>query len=237
MVPFLISQPLWNVPEAHVGALRLWHNEIELVRHAVDPVHLVRGEIHQPVLLLLKANVASGSPLEPQLEDVIVTAALDHLVSSVVAAVVTLVCLEEVIRRHLIAVDQEIILLYVECGALEEGAHQFVRIPRHRIGSLDPLEPLLLVFAAHEQAPAPGSVNVQPDPVLVTNIRDLRDGVVGAVHGGPGGAVDEEGQVSLLLVLDDQLLQLLGNHLAPLVTRHGDAVIQTQANGRGSALD
>ena len=150
--------PLWNVPEAHVGALRLWHNEIELVRHAVDPVHLVlkiniknyycyycyyylvRGEIHQPVLLLLKANVASGSPLEPQLEDVIVTAALDHLeedihqfchelfrldtqdqdqdvhylVSSVVAAVVTLVCLEEVIRRHLIAVDQEIL----EIGSL-----------------------------------------------------------------------------------------------------------------------
>ena len=32
-----------------------------------------------------------------------------YLVSSVVAAVVTLVCLEEVIRRHLIAVDQEIL--------------------------------------------------------------------------------------------------------------------------------
>ena len=45
--------------------------------------------------------------------------------------------------------------------------------------------------------------------------RDLRDGVVGAVHGGPGGAVDKEGQVALLLVLDDQLLQLLGDHLAP----------------------
>ena len=37
-----------------------------------------------------------------------------YLVSSVVAAVVTLVCLEEVIRRHLIAVDQEIL----EIGSL-----------------------------------------------------------------------------------------------------------------------
>ena len=35
---------------------------------------------------------------------------------------------------------------------------------------LDPLEPLLLVLATHEQAPAPGGVNVQPDPVLVANI-------------------------------------------------------------------
>ena len=52
---------------------------MELVWHAVDPVHLVVGELHQPVLLLLKANVAPGSPLQPQLEDVIVTATLDHL--------------------------------------------------------------------------------------------------------------------------------------------------------------
>lgn len=95
-----------------------------------------------------------------------------------------------------------------------------MRIPCDRISSLDPLEPLLLVFAAHQKPSAPGSVDVQPDPVLVTNIRDLRDGVVGAVHGGPGGAVDKEGQVSLLLVFDDQLLQLLGDHLAPLVTRY-----------------
>ena len=34
----------------------------------------------------------------------------------------------------------------------------------------DPLEPLLLVLATHEQTPAPGGVNVQPDPVLVANI-------------------------------------------------------------------
>ena len=35
---------------------------------------------------------------------------------------------------------------------------------------LDPLEPLLLVLPTHEQPPAPGSVNMQPDPVRVTNI-------------------------------------------------------------------
>ena len=71
--------PLGNVPEADVGALGLRDDQVELVRHAVDPVHLVVGELHQPVLLLLKANVAPGPPLQPQLEDVIVTSALDHL--------------------------------------------------------------------------------------------------------------------------------------------------------------
>ena len=56
---------------------------MELVWHAVDPVHLVVGELHQSVLLLLKPYVSPGPPLEPQLEDVIVTAALDHLDSNI----------------------------------------------------------------------------------------------------------------------------------------------------------
>ena len=42
----------------------------------------------------------------------------------------------------------------------------------------------------------------------------LGDGVVGPVDGGAGGAVDEEGEVALLLVLDHQLLQLGRDHLA-----------------------
>ena len=42
----------------------------------------------------------------------------------------------------------------------------------------------------------------------------LGDGVVGPVDGGAGGAVDEEGKVALLLVLDHQLLQLRRDHLA-----------------------
>ena len=41
----------------------------------------------------------------------------------------------------------------------------------------------------------------------------LGDGVVGPVDGGAGGAVDEEGEVALLLVLDHQLLQLGRDHL------------------------
>ena len=39
--------------------------------------------------------------------------------------------------------------------------------------------------------------------------------VIRSIHSGSCGAVDEEGQVSLLLVLDHQLLQLLRDHLPP----------------------
>jgi len=48
-----------------------------------------------------------GSPLEPELEDVVVPAALDDLVAGVVADIIDLVSLEEVVGRHLVAVDQQ----------------------------------------------------------------------------------------------------------------------------------
>ena len=47
------------------------------------------------------------SPLEPQFEDVVVSAALDDLVAGVVGAVVALVGLEQVVSGHLVAADQE----------------------------------------------------------------------------------------------------------------------------------
>ena len=48
-----------------------------------------------------------GSPLQPQFEDVVMTAALDHLVSGVVADVVALVGLEEIVGRHLVTADEQ----------------------------------------------------------------------------------------------------------------------------------
>ena len=58
-------------------------------------------------------------------------------------------------------------------------------------------------------------VYVEPDVVLLAYVGDLRDGVEGAVDGGAGGGVDEEGQVPLALVEHHQLLQLLWNHATP----------------------
>ena len=54
-------------------------------------------EIHKSVDLRLKADVALGSPHEPELEDVIVASTLDRLVTSVVRHVVMLVTLEEIV--------------------------------------------------------------------------------------------------------------------------------------------
>ena len=58
-------------------------------------------------------------------------------------------------------------------------------------------------------------VDVEPDVVLFADVGDVVDGVEGAVDGGAGGAVDEEGEVALALVTYDQLLQFAGDHAAP----------------------
>lgn len=46
-----------------------------------------------------------GSPLEPQLEDVVVAATLDHLIPGVVLHVVQLVLHEQVVRGHLVTAE------------------------------------------------------------------------------------------------------------------------------------
>ena len=53
------------------------------------------------------ATTHPRSPLEPELEDVVVPAALDDLVTGVVADVVVLVPLKQVVRGHLVAADQQ----------------------------------------------------------------------------------------------------------------------------------
>ena len=56
---------------------------------------------------------------------------------------------------------------------------------------------------------------MQPYVVSLTDVSDRVDGIKSSVDCRSGGAVDEKGEVSLALVSDDQLLQLLGNHPAP----------------------
>ena len=43
---------------------------------------------------------------------------------------------------------------------------------------------------------------------------NLRNRIISSVHRGSCRAVDEEGEVSLLLVFDDEFLQFCGNHLS-----------------------
>ena len=68
---------------------------------------LVLSERHEPVHLRLHAAHALGPPHQPELEDVVVAAALDDLVAGVIGDVVVLVPLEQVVGRHLVAADQE----------------------------------------------------------------------------------------------------------------------------------
>ena len=63
--------------------------------------------LNSTMIITILLDVYLGPPLEPELEDVVVPAALDDLVAGVVADVVDLVRLEQVVRGHLVAVDQE----------------------------------------------------------------------------------------------------------------------------------
>lgn len=100
------SQSLWNVPEGDVNALGL-HNQVELVFLFPNPLHLVESKIHQAVYVSLETISSLRAPLQPQLEDVIVSSALNDLVTSIVADVVQLVSHEEIFGRHLVAADQK----------------------------------------------------------------------------------------------------------------------------------
>lgn len=47
------------------------------------------------------------APHKPQFEDVVVSSALNHLVAGVVAHVIVLVLLEQVVRAHLVCLDEQ----------------------------------------------------------------------------------------------------------------------------------
>ena len=106
---------------------------MELVGHRLHPGHLVVGQLHEAVDLLLEAGHAPGAPLQPELEDVVVSSALDDLVAGVVAAVVALVRLEEVVGGHLVAADEEAL-----------GAGMLVFSLQAKLNSLKPKKRLLL---------------------------------------------------------------------------------------------
>ena len=57
------------------------------------------------------------------------------------------------------------------------------------------------VSVGHEEPSSPGSVNMQPDLLLLTDVGQGIDGVEGAKHRGARRAVDEEGEEALGPVL------------------------------------
>jgi hypothetical protein len=100
------AQTSGNVPETDVYHFR-FHDQVELVGLVLDALHHVLRQLHQPVHVLLEAVVALGSPLQPQFEDVVVAAALDHLVAGVVSDVIQFILHKQIIRRHLVAAHQQ----------------------------------------------------------------------------------------------------------------------------------
>merc|ERR1719411_1066334 len=177
---FAPPESLRDVPETDIHHLRPLLDEEEPVAELHHPPDLVLGQLHDSVHLQLKPGSSLASPGQPELEDVVVTTTLDHLVARVVAHVVVLVLLEQVARLHGVAVRQDALLLQVESGALEENTEELVRVPSEAVRSLHPREPADPVCGAHQQTSTPGSVNMKPEAELLTDISNGVDGVEGS---------------------------------------------------------
>ena len=59
-------------------------------------------------------------------------------------------------------------------------------------------------------------IDVEPDAVLLTDVSNGLDRIKGSIDRRPSCAIDEEGQVTLALVANNQLLQLFRNHPTPI---------------------
>lgn len=101
------SESARHVPETHVGAFRFFDDQLEPFWLLLNAPDEVLRQIHVALHLSAKAVCPFGPPDEPELEDVVVTAALDHLVARVVRHVVVFVLLEQVIGAHPVAVVQQ----------------------------------------------------------------------------------------------------------------------------------
>uniref|UniRef100_A0A8D8XNX8 Uncharacterized protein n=1 Tax=Cacopsylla melanoneura TaxID=428564 RepID=A0A8D8XNX8_9HEMI len=113
-----ISDSSWQIPEADVNHLR-FKNQIEFVGHRFDLLDHVVSKFHQTVDLVFKSFVSLGSPLQPKLEDIIVTTTLNDFVTSVVPDVIHFVLHEQIVSTHLITRYQQAVLFEVDCGALK----------------------------------------------------------------------------------------------------------------------
>lgn len=123
-------QALWHIPERNVNALG-FHDQMESIGLLSYTFQLILHQFHQTILLLLKALSALGAPLQPQLEDIIVPAALDHLVASVVADVVLLIGHEQILGRHLVAADEQTLQRKYMHSIIDKAMAFILSIPFH----------------------------------------------------------------------------------------------------------
>lgn len=203
---------------------------------------------------------ALGAPHEPQLEDIVVAAALDHFVARVEADVVVFILLEQIVGAHLIAAHEQVLFthiwvsyLYLPQGhieeeeehtylfaevnrrTLEDAAHELVRIPGDRVGALDAGQ-LVAQLRRQQAAAAPGRVNVEPHVVLGADVGDRVHRIEGAQNGRAAGAVHVEGPIARLDALPHEALEFVHAHSAALIAGNLNHVVRAEATSSARAL-
>lgn len=118
------TKSLRNVPERNIHQLG-FHNQIELIGLFLYSFNLVLSQLHQAIDVSLEAGIALWAPLKPQLEDVIMTTALEnkwdchmlrysallntHLndfITSIVTDIIELVSHEQIFGWHWVTTKQ-----------------------------------------------------------------------------------------------------------------------------------
>lgn len=92
------TKTFWNVPERNVDQLRL-QNKIKLVGLLLNSLDLILSQIHQAIHVSLKTSITLGTPLKPQLENVIMTSTLNNFVTSIISNIVEFILNDENIER------------------------------------------------------------------------------------------------------------------------------------------
>lgn len=114
-------------------------------------------------------------------------------------------------------------------GAGHGRAEHLVRVDGDAVGEGAAVEAGGGDFGVEDDAAAPAAVDVQPEVVRLADGAERAVGVEGAVDGGAGGGVDEEGRFAALLALLDQSLEFVWAHAACGVDGHTDDVLAPQA--------
>lgn len=117
----------------------------------------------------------------------------------------------------------------VDGRALQDAAHQLVRIPGHGVCPLDAGEPSFAQALAKQVSAAPRGVDVQPHVVLFAYVRDRVDWVERAENCCAASAVDVERLLARRDRLLDKSLEFVGAHLSSLVDWHVDDIVRAEA--------
>lgn len=232
--------------EADLQARRRVAREQREVRGVLDEGGEVRRRREGAVDLRLEARGAVVDPRERELEGVAAAAALQRevrevpglpllLPSPLPTIVPVIVRMEQIPRGQRVGAVEHGQVPRQQEGAGQGHVHHLVRVDGDAVGAVGAGEPVA-VRGGEGDGPAPGRVDVQPEPELGAHVRERVEGVERAQHRRARRRVDVERRQARFLGGEDGGAERGGHHAARAVDGHGDDAPRPHARRRGGLL-